>query len=161
MLRVTIGGGDRPLVLEARLETDLAPKTIQVVQTLLPFRGKILQGRWSGESAWVPIDDWRGASTPLGTTGNAAGDATQRQIELGYENHTSHPAPGELLFYCFGLSVNEFLVPYGPTIFGSRVGQLAGNHFATVTSGREGLRELGRRVLWEGAQDVLIEINPD
>ena len=71
------------------------------------------------------------------------------------------PAPGELLLYCFGLTVNELLLPYGPTIFESRVGKLAGNHFATVTSDREGLREVGRRVLWEGAQDVLIELRPD
>lgn len=48
-------------------------------------------------------------------------------------------------------------MPYGPTVFGSRVGQLVGNHFASVTGGREGLRELGRRVLWEGAQDITIE----
>ena len=155
MLRLTIGTGDRAVVLDAKLETESAPKTVEIVLGLLPFRGKILQGRWSGESAWIPTDDWQAASTPLG--GGTATTAARR-FELEYENHTSHPAPGELLFYCFGLSVNEFLVPYGPTIFGSRVGQLAGNHFATVTSGREGLRELGRRVLWEGAQDVTIEL---
>jgi hypothetical protein len=33
---------------------------------------------------------------------------------------------------------------------------LAGNHFATVISGNERLPELGRRVLWEGAQDIEI-----
>jgi hypothetical protein len=36
------------------------------------------------------------------------------------------------------------------------VGQLAGNHFATLTSGREQLAEMGRRVLWEGAQQIEI-----
>lgn len=149
MLRLTIGSGERALVLDAQLEGERAPRTIEAVRKLLPFNGKILQGRWSGESAWIPTDDWRAASAP--------GSTPTAKIDLPYENHTSFPAPGELLFYCFGLSVTEILVPYGPTVFGSRVGQLVGNHFASVTSGREGLRELGRRVLWEGAQDITIE----
>ena len=37
------------------------------------------------------------------------------------------------------------------------MGQLAGNHFLTVVEGRESLQELGRLVLWEGAQDILFE----
>jgi hypothetical protein len=36
------------------------------------------------------------------------------------------------------------------------VGQLAGNHFLTLVSGLELLPELGRRVLWEGAQPIRI-----
>jgi hypothetical protein len=48
-------------------------------------------------------------------------------------------------------------LPYGGTCFSSIVGQLAGNHFLTVTEGAERLRELGRLVLWEGAQDVVFE----
>ncbi len=47
--------------------------------------------------------------------------------------------------------------PYGATMFASKVGQLAGNHFATVTEGRENLPEIGRLTLWEGAQDIVIE----
>jgi hypothetical protein len=38
--------------------------------------------------------------------------------------------------------------------FASKAGALAGNHFATVVEGSENLRELGRRLLWEGAQDI-------
>jgi len=34
---------------------------------------------------------------------------------------------------------------------------LAGNHFLTIVEGREQLRQLGNKVLWEGAQDVLFE----
>jgi hypothetical protein len=37
------------------------------------------------------------------------------------------------------------------------MGQLAGNHFATIEEGREQLPELGRVVLWEGAQPIVFE----
>jgi hypothetical protein len=37
------------------------------------------------------------------------------------------------------------------------MGQLAGNHFIALTSGLEHLPELGRLVLWNGAQDVVFE----
>lgn len=30
-------------------------------------------------------------------------------------------------------------------------------HFLTIASGNEDLRELGRLVLWEGAQDIVLE----
>ncbi len=36
----------------------------------------------------------------------------------------------------------------------SKAGALAGNHFATIVEGNEQLRELGRRMLWEGAQEI-------
>ena len=42
-------------------------------------------------------------------------------------------------------------------MFASKVGQLAGNHFATVTEGQENLPEIGRLTLWEGAQEIVIE----
>ena len=42
-------------------------------------------------------------------------------------------------------------------MFASKLGQLAGNHFLTVIEGAEQLGELGRRVLWEGAQDVVFD----
>jgi len=78
-------------------------------------------------------------------------------LGLDFENHTSHPAPGMLLLYPGGISETEMLFPYGSTMFSSKVGQLAGNHFATLTKGHEHLKELGRRTLWEGAQDVVME----
>jgi hypothetical protein len=74
-----------------------------------------------------------------------------------FENPTSHPSPGQLLLYPGGLSEPEVLLPYGPTTFSSKVGQLAGNHFLTVIRGEEQLGELGRRVLWEGAQAIRME----
>jgi len=42
-------------------------------------------------------------------------------------------------------------------MFASKVGQLAGNHFATVTKGQEHLAALGKLTLWGGAQDITIE----
>ena len=57
----------------------------------------------------------------------------------------------------FGLSETEILFPYGSVSFASRVGQLAGNHFLTIVSGNDQLRALGRKILWEGAQDIIFE----
>jgi hypothetical protein len=37
------------------------------------------------------------------------------------------------------------------------MGQLAGNHFATLQASREELKEIGETVLWKGAQDFSIE----
>ncbi len=63
-----------------------------------------------------------------------------------------------MLVYPGGISEMEILFPYGSTLFGSKVGQLAGNHFATVIEGAEHLAELGRLTLWEGAQDFTIDL---
>src|SRR6185437_9363149 len=114
-----------------------APRTCEAIRALLPYQARLIQARWSGEAAWIPMGE--------------------RRLALDYENHTSHPAPGELLLYPGGLSEMEILVPYGAACFASRVGQLAGNHFATIVDGRAALTELGRLVLWEGAQAILLE----
>lgn len=125
------------LAFEARLEENAAPKTVAVVRKMLPLRTKVIHCRWSGESTWIPMGEQR--------------------LGLDFENHTSHPAPGMLLLYPGGISETEMLFPYGSTMFASKVGQLAGNHFATLTKGHEQLAELGRRTLWEGAQDIEIQ----
>jgi hypothetical protein len=118
----------------ARLESALAPKSCAKFQAMLPLKTHIIHARWSGESCWIPFGDL--------------------DLDLGYENHTSHPAPGQLLLYPGGVSETEILFPYGATMFASKVGQLAGNHFATVYEGGERLRELGELVLWKGAQEI-------
>jgi hypothetical protein len=133
MLRIVAG----PFEFTARLEVEAAPKSVAAFRKLLPMRSKIIQARWSGESAWVPLGEL--------------------EVGVEFENHTSYPAAGELLLYPGGISETEILFPYGATLFASRMGQLAGNHFATVVGGREHLKELGRVVLWEGAQDILFE----
>jgi uncharacterized protein DUF3830 len=133
MLRITAG----PLEFTARMEEADAPKTCAAFSKLLPLHNKIIQARWSGEAAWIPLGDF--------------------QVGVGYENHTSYPAAGQILLYPGGYSETEILFPYGNTCFASKLGQLAGNHFLTIVTGTEQLKELGRLVLWEGAQDILFE----
>jgi len=118
----------------ARLETDAAPKTCSAFQSMLPLQAQLIQARWSGEAAWIPL-----GGLDLG---------------LGYENHTSYPGPGQLLLYPGGISETEILFPYGWTLFASKAGQLAGNHFATIFEGNEQLADLGELVLWKGAQEI-------
>ena len=118
----------------ARLERERAPRTCAAFVEALPFRARLLQARWSGEAAWIPLGD--------------------RDFGVDAENQTSRPAPGEILLYPAGVSETEILVPYGETRFASRFGELAGNHFLTILDGREHLAELGRRVQWIGAQDI-------
>jgi hypothetical protein len=132
-LRITAG----PYTFTARMEEADAPKTCEAFSRILPFRSKIIHARWSGEAAWIPLGDF--------------------ELGVSYENHTSYPAPGQVLFYPGGYSETEILFPYGATHFASKLGQLAGNHFLTITEGAEQLRELGRLVLWEGAQDIVFE----
>ena len=124
-----------PLRFVARWEEEKAPKTIAAIRRHLPIEAQAIQARWSGESAWAPISMY--------------------DIQVEFENHTSHPAPGDLLLYPGGISEREILLPYGSAMFASKVGQLAGNHFATVVEGREQLVEMGRLVLWQGAQKLI------
>ncbi len=133
MLRITAG----PYQFTARLEEEYAPNTCAAFRKLLPYRQKLIHARWSGEACWIPLGDF-----DLGVT---------------YENHTSHPSRGDILFYPGGLSETEILFPYGSARFASKVGQLAGNHFLTIEGGREHLPELGRLCLWEGAQEIVFE----
>jgi hypothetical protein len=133
-LRITVG---KQFTFIARLEEEDAPLTCQAFRNLLPFQSKLIHARWSGEATWIPLGDFN--------------------MGIGFENHTCYPGPGQILFYPGGLSETEILFPYGSASFASKVGQLAGNHFLTVISGHEQLKELGRKILWEGAQDILFE----
>ena len=134
MLRITVGDFE----FEARLEEEKAPNTVAALLGLLPLESKLVQARWSGEAAWVPLG-W------------------ELELGIGPENATSYPGLGELLLYPGGLSEVEILFPYGATLFASKMGQLAGNHFATIEAGRERLPELGNAVLWEGALELRIQ----
>jgi Protein of unknown function (DUF3830) len=131
MLSITAG----PYQFLARMEEERAPKTCAAFSRLLPFQQKVIHVRWSGESTWIPLGDL--------------------EVGVGFENHTSHPAPGQILLYPGGYSETEILFPYGGCMFSSVVGQLAGNHFLTVVEGQESLRPLGEMTLWQGAQDIV------
>jgi len=123
-----------PFRFEAVLETALAPRTCAYFVDRIPYRQKIVHVRWSGEACWIPLGD--------------------EHADVPVENATSYPAPGQFLFHPGGLSETEILLAYGGVRFASKVGQLAGNHFLTVTRGLEHLQGLGRLTLWEGAQDI-------
>jgi uncharacterized protein DUF3830 len=133
MLEISAGGFD----FTARLEEEAAPETVAALRRgLLPLESRIIHVRWSGEGGWIPFGDL--------------------DLGIGPENATSYPSPGELVFYPGGVSEAELLLAYGYVSFASKAGALAGNHFATVVEGGEHLRELGRRILWEGAQPITL-----
>ena len=131
-VRITAGG----FVFIAETHPD-APLTVAAFSKLMPYRQKLIHVRWSGEGCWVPLGDF--------------------ELGVGFENHTSHPSRGDVLFYPGGYSETEIILAYGPCSFASRMGPLAGNHFLSIVEGLEQLQALGRKVLWEGAQDVLFE----
>lgn len=133
-LKITAG----PFTFGAKFEEQAAPKTCAVFRKLLPYREKIIHVRWSGEGCWIPLGDL--------------------DLGLGYENHTSFPAPGQMILYPGGISETEILLAYGGVRFASKVGQLAGNHFITLTEGLENLVPLGKMTLRKGEQDILIEL---
>jgi len=136
MKKLKINAG--PFVFEARLEEESAPKTCASFLSRLPFESKVVHVRWSGEAVWIPLGD--------------------TDFSVGYENHTSYPAPGQIILYPGGISETEILIAYGGVQFASKMGQLAGNHFITITSPLEDLSKLGKVTLWEGAQTVRFDL---
>ena len=137
MSELTIRAGD--FAFAGHFEDEAAPQTCAAFRKRLPYSGKIVHVRWSGEGVWIPLGD--------------------EDFGLGYENHTSHPAPGHVIIYPGGISETEILLAYGGVDFSSKMGQLAGNHFITLTSGLENLTALGNSVLWEGAKDISFELS--
>jgi hypothetical protein len=122
---------------QARFEEQLAPKTCAAFKKAMPFESQAIHVRWSGEGVWMPLGDL--------------------DFGVGYENHTSYPAPGHIILYPGGISETEILLAYSGVHFASKMGQLAGNHFITLTSNLESLPEMGKTVLWKGAQKVRFE----
>ena len=128
MLTITAGGFE----FTAELLEEDAPNTVAAFREMLPLESRIIHVRWSGEGGWIPWGDL--------------------DLGLAPENATRYPSPGELILYPGGVSETELLLAYGYVAFASKAGALAGNHFATIVEGGERLYELGRKVLWEGAQ---------
>jgi hypothetical protein len=132
-LRITCGHYS----FDAHFETVAAPKTVAVFKKLLPYENKVIHVRWSGEAVWIPLGE--------------------HDFGLGYENHTSYPAPGQMILYPGGISETEILLAYGGVRFASKMGQLAGSHFITIASNLDKLAEMCKGVLWEGAKTIRIE----
>lgn len=127
-----------PYRFDAKLELEAAPKTCAAFLAHLPFISRIVHVRWSGEGVWMPLGDL--------------------DFGVGYENNTSYPAPGQIILYPGGVSETEILLAYGGVQFASKAGQLSGNHFLTLTSGLDNLYTLGRKTLYEGAQDIRFDL---
>lgn len=119
MTQLTMLAGGYEFLVETHPD---APKTVDAFMKLLPYQQKLIHVRWSGEGMWVPLGDF--------------------DLGVGFENHTSHPSVGDILFYPGGYSETEIILAYGSCCFASKMGQLAGNHFLTITEGKENLRAL-------------------
>ncbi len=78
MIRISVGD----LVFQAELEREHAPATVAAFLRLLPLSGSLLQARWSGEAAWMPL-----GSLELG---------------VGAENDIQRPVPGQILLHPAG-----------------------------------------------------------
>ena len=87
MLEITAAG----MHFVARWEDELAPKTVAAFKAILPLDDQIIHCRWSGESNWIPWGD--------------------RDLDIGPENATSYPHPGELALYPGGQSGPSFCSP--------------------------------------------------
>ena len=136
MKKLIVRAGE--FMFDARFEEQLAPKTVAAFRKAMPFESQAIHVRWSGEGVWMPLGDL--------------------DFGVGYENHTSFPAPGHMILYPGGISETEILLAYSGVHFASKMGQLAGNHFITITSNLDKLKEMGKTVLWKGAQKVRIEL---
>lgn len=136
MKKVRITSGHYTFVGD--LLEEKAPKTCASFLKLLPLKEQFIHVRWSGEALWIPYGSLR--------------------LGLDFENHTSYPAKGEMLLYPGGISEMEMILSYGRCCFSSEQGQLSGNHFMTITEGLEDLEAFGKKVLWEGAQDIEISL---
>lgn len=118
------------------LDEENAPKTCAAFVKMLPIKEKVIHVRWSGEGIWIPYGD--------------------QNADIPWENATSYPGRGEVLFYPGGVSEMEIIFAYGACCFASKAGQLAGNHFMTIEGDMKRWYEFGRKVLLEGAQEVII-----
>jgi hypothetical protein len=116
------------------LQHERAPRTCELFLSLLPWNQKLIHARWSGEACWIPLGE--------------------RNLNLGLEDATSYPRPGEVLLYPGGISETEVLIAYGAARFASKAGQLAGSPFLIVTEQLERLAKIGREILWSGARDI-------
>lgn len=132
-MNITIAGES----FDAVFESGKSPATCAAFAKVMPFESQVVHVRWSGEGLWIPLGEM--------------------DFAIGYEDATAYPAPGQILLYPKGKSETEILIAYGSVHFASKAGTLAGNHFGTITSGLDRLRDIGVATLWRGAQPIRFE----
>ena len=123
---------------DAVFEEINSPNTCEVFRKVIPFEAQVVHVRWSGEGMWIPLGEM--------------------DFAVKLEDATSYPTPGQVLLYPKGKSETEILIAYGSVHFASKAGSLAGNHFATITSDLEKLKEIGVSTLWEGSKNIIFSI---
>ena len=123
---------------DAVFEEIISPNTCEVFRKVIPFEAQVVHVRWSGEGMWIPLGEM--------------------DFAVKLEDATSYPTPGQVLLYPKGKSETEILIAYGCVHFASKAGTLAGNHFATITSDLEKLKEIGMSTLWEGSKSIIFSI---
>jgi len=123
---------------DAVFEEINSPNTCEVFRKVIPFAAQVVHVRWSGEGMWIPLGEM--------------------DFAVKLEDATSYPTPGQVLLYPKGKSETEILIAYGSVHFASKAGSLAGNHFATITSDLEKLKEIGVSTLWEGSKSIIFSI---
>jgi len=123
---------------DAVFEEINSPNTCEVFRKVIPFAAQVVHVRWSGEGMWIPLGEM--------------------DFAVKLEDATSYPTPGQVLLYPKGKSETEILIAYGCVHFASKAGTLAGNHFATITSDLEKLKEIGVSTLWEGSKSIIFSI---
>jgi len=123
---------------DAVFEEIISPNTCEVFRKVIPFEAQVVHVRWSGEGMWIPLGEM--------------------DFAVKLEDATSYPTPGQVLLYPKGKSETEILIAYGCVHFASKAGSLAGNHFATITSDLEKLKEIGVSTLWEGSKSIIFSI---
>lgn len=98
VVKITAG----PYTFLARFEETAAPKTVAFFKEWFrkTYEEKIIHVRWSGEACWIPLGD--------------------KDLNLAWENHTSHPSPGQIIVYPGGISETEVLLAYGACSFSSK-----------------------------------------
>jgi hypothetical protein len=134
-MKIIVSIGNESFLAETN---PLAPKTVNAFLKLLPYEQRVIHVRWSGEAVWVPLADY--------------------DLGVGFENHTSHPSVGHILFYPGGYSETEILIAYGSCLFASKMGQLSGNHFLSIIDGHERLEKVCKEILWSGAKNITFEL---
>ena len=125
----------------ARLQRDRAPQACACLLELLPYAGKLIHARWSGEALWAPLASVFPAARSLPA-----------------EDPTSHPAPGQILLYAGGPSEPELYFPYGANRFACKFGPLRGEPVLCIEDRLERLAALGHEASWKGALELHIEV---